>query len=126
MQALKNAVKALQGARKNKYGAKRVEVDGISFDSTKEGRYYAKLLLAQKANGSPETTPAKIERQVWFRFDVNGVHICKYKLDFRITYADGRIEHVDVKGYKKGSAYRMFVLKKNLMQAIHGITIIEA
>ena len=34
---------------KSKYGAKKVEIDGIIFDSKKEGRRYQELKMLQKA-----------------------------------------------------------------------------
>lgn len=52
---------------------------------------------------------------------MNGKKICKYIADFRVTYADGRIEVVDVKGVRTG-VYR---LKKKLVEAQYGIIIIE-
>lgn len=37
------------GAGKNKFGAKRTEIDGISFDSKKEADRWGQLLLLQRA-----------------------------------------------------------------------------
>jgi hypothetical protein len=45
-------------------------------------------------------------------------------VDFIVTYSD-RVEYIDVKGYKKGCAYQMFRLKKKMVEAFHGIEIIE-
>ena len=51
--------------------------------------------------------------------------VFKYLLDFKVTYADGRVEHVDIKGLKRGCAYEMFRLKKKCVEAQYGIEIIE-
>jgi len=38
---------------------------------------------------------------------------------------DDSVEYLDIKGYKKGGAYRMFQIKQALVFAVHGIKIIE-
>lgn len=63
----------------------------------------------------------EVEYQVPFKVTVRNSHICKYLLDFRVTYADDHIEHHDVKGY----ATEVYKLKKKLVEAIYGIKILE-
>lgn len=108
----------------NKFGAKKIIIDGIKFDSIKEGRYYMQLCLQKKAT-NPSRRVVDLELQPRFDIIVNNKKICHYKADFRIRYADGRIEVVDVKGLKKGSSYQLFKLKKKLVEALYGIEIIE-
>lgn len=105
--------------KRNKYGNRRTN----GFDSAREARRFEEL----KALG---VWP--IDRQVKFNLPVNGVHICDYIADFvyDVPYSDGTMRIVeDVKprgkGFKKTSAYRMFVIKKNLMKACHGIDVVE-
>jgi hypothetical protein len=110
--------------KKNKYNAKRTEYNGVVYDSAKEAGFAKKLDLLKMAQGPHKVM--KVERQVPFQITVNDVKIAKYILDFRVTYADGRIEHIDVKGMKSGAAYQMFKLKKKLVEALYFIEIKEA
>ena len=111
-------------ARRNKYGAKEVVYNGIKFDSKKEKDYYAKLLILKRAKQLDKRV-VRIELQKRYDVHVNGIKVFFYKLDFKVTYADGRIECVDVKGCKKGCAYQLFSLKKKCVEAEYGIKIIE-
>ncbi len=108
----------------NKYGAKKTMYDGFLYASIKEAGYAAKLDQLKKAKKADERVMG-FRKQVPFPITVNNQKICTYILDFLITYSDGRIEHVDVKGYKKGQAYAMFRIKKKLIMAVFGIDIIE-
>lgn len=110
--------------KENKYKAKPKEYDGNVYQSTKEADQAAKYDLSKHAKNASERV-VKVERQLTFDLAVNGIHICKYILDFRVTYADGRVVCSDVKGMKKGAAYNMFKVKKHLMKAIYGIEVIE-
>lgn len=108
----------------NKFNAKKTIVDGITFDSKKEARYYMQLKMLLKAKNIKERV-VKIELQPRFDIKVEGKQIAFYKADFRVTFADNRIEIIDVKGLKKGCAYQMFRLKKKLVEALYNIEIIE-
>lgn len=108
----------------NKYGAIKKEYNGVTYDSTKEASQAAKYDMA-RASKNPADRVVEVERQVTYRLEVQGVLICKYILDFKVTYADGRVDHVDVKGAKQGAAYRMFKVKKHLMKALFSIEVIE-
>lgn len=96
----KNGVKSNQNvqddklvtkAKKSKYGAKKVKIDGIKFDSQKEADYYneLKLRLASKdIKGfcrQPEFVLAPSLR---------------YKADFIVFNNNGTTEIIDVKGFK--------------------------
>lgn len=106
----------------SKFNNKKTELNGVMFDSKKEAKYMQDLECLVTLG---EVT--KIERQVRIRLDVNGVHIAVYVLDFRVTYADGHVEYIDVKGYRnpKMPFYRVYLMKKRLVEALHGITITE-
>jgi hypothetical protein len=109
---------------KNKFNAIKVKTEYGTFDSKKEYAYFKRLMIQKKAvNTSDRVTD--IQTQVRYDIDVAGKRICFYKLDFKVRYADGRVEHVDVKGLKKGASYQVFRLKKKLVEAIYDILIIE-
>lgn len=76
----------------NKFGAKKVEIDGHTFDSKIEGNRYAQLKLLERAKeikalGIHPVYPLK----------VNGVLIGNYKPDF-VFFEGGRQIVEDVKG----------------------------
>lgn len=97
----------------NKYGAKKVELDGIVFDSELEAKYYMQLKWLEKN-----------EQILFFRlqpryllqeaFEKHGKKHRKieYVADFEIHHLDGSIETVDVKGYETTD----FKIKKKLFE----------
>lgn len=107
-------------AGKSKYGNHKTVYNGERYDSKREANYAKQLDTLRNAQNDTERV-VKVERQVKYRIEHKDVHICNYVLDFRVTYADGRIEYVDVKGYLTHE-YR---LKKKLMLAFYGIEIKE-
>lgn len=100
----------------NKFGNRRVEVDGIKFDSALEARHYAKLKLLKRAGEIRD-----FERQASYDLEVNGQKIATYRADFVVTMPDGSIQVQDTKGYPTPE----YKLKKKLMRAIYGIEIME-
>ena len=114
------AVKFTQGG--SKYGNKKVEVDGIVFDSKREARRYLELTLLEKAGEI-----RSLERQVKFelipsqRIDGKVVErSCDYVADF--TYwQDDQFVVEDTKGMKT----KDYIIKRKLMLYIHKIRIRE-
>ena len=110
--------------RKNKYGAKKTTVDGHLFDSLAEARHYKELKLLQKAGVilDIELQP-KFEIVPSYKHPETGRKIAAtyYKADFRVTYLDGRVEIVDVKGTRTP----VYALKKKLFESKYGIPIKE-
>ncbi len=106
--------------KRNKFGNKKTDYKGEKYDSKAEAKYAAELDMLRNARFEAQRV-VLWERQVRYPFVVNGVKIAVYVLDFKVTYADGHIEHVDVKGMRT-DVYKM---KKKLMLACHGIEIIE-
>ena len=106
----------------SKYGAVKKTYGGITYDSHKEADYAAKLDILKHAT-NPSERVVSVERQKVYPLVVNGVKVFPqgYKLDFLVTYADGHVEHVDV----KGMLTEVYKAKRQLMLAIHGIKIIE-
>lgn len=106
---------SLPVTKRNKHGAVKKDIDGLTFASTGEAWHYASLRLRAQTHEITE-----LRMQVPFSLDVNGVHICEYIADF--TYMHGGVFVVeDFKGYKT----RLYELKKKLMLACHGIAINE-
>lgn len=100
--------------RKNKYNAKKTDVDGITFDSKRESRRYLELKMLLQAGHISD-----LELQIPFPCVVNGKKICSYKADFAYTQ-DGERVVEDVKGF----VTRDFRLKKKLVEALYGIEVV--
>lgn len=106
---------ALKARKANKYGAKKVTVDGVTFDSGREAMVVARLWIREKAG---EITGLKL--QVPYELEVNGVLICKYIAD-AVFYDKlaGKFRVIDAKGFET----RDFKIKKKLMLAIHNLEV---
>ena len=100
----------------HKYRAVKTEVDGVVFDSKKEARRYGELLLLKRAG---EVTDIQLQPEYLlmegFTHKASKARIrpIKYKADFLVTYADGRQEIEDVKGFVN----QTYALKKKLFMA---------
>lgn len=81
--------------RYNKYKAERQKFGGRTYDSKKEAAYAIQLAWLQKAGEIHEIIP-----QYKIDLRVNDKHITNYYIDFKVTYADGRIELIEVKGFE--------------------------
>lgn len=118
----------------SKYRAKKVVVDGITFDSKKEGMYYLKLKEMEKkgeisnlrlqvpyellpALYHDEVVHLKTKDKVVRKLIQRAVH---YVADF-VYEKDGKDIVVDTKGMRLSD----YKLKKKMMRAILGIEIIE-
>lgn len=101
---------------RNKYNAKKTEVDGHIFDSRAESLRYCNLLILQKAG---EITGLIL--QPVFPLIVNGHEICKYIADFEYKDASGNRVVEDVKGVITPS-YR---IKKKLVKALYNVDVVE-
>lgn len=80
--------------KRNKYGAIKQTYNGYSYHSKKEASYAAELDLRKKAKDIKDW-----KRQVKVEFNINGIHICNYFVDFVIIHNDGNEEWVEVKGF---------------------------
>lgn len=95
-----------------KYHNKKVECDGIIFDSIKEKNYYDELKVLRKAGEVIE-----FERQVTFELQPKFKHAgkteraIKYIADFVVKYKDGRTVVVDVKGFRT----KEYLLKRKML-----------
>jgi hypothetical protein len=111
-QEAKEALASLKSP--HKYQAKPTEIDNIKFDSKKEAEYFRELKLRQRA-GEIEAIELQPEFVLQEPFYKNGKHhrAIKFRADFRVTYPDGRVEIIDVKGYKT----KEFKIKQKLFEA---------
>lgn len=97
---------------KNKYNNRKVEVDGIKFDSQKEANYYCELklrLAAKEIKG--------FCRQAEFVLAPN----LRYKADFVVFNNDGTSEIIDVKGMRT----QVYKDKKKVFEDKFNLEIIE-
>ena len=101
----------------SKYNSVMCYSDGIRFSSKKEMYRYNELQLLVKAGEIGD-----LKLQVKYPLVVNGVKICDYIADF--TYTDFRTMHTIVEDVK-GKKIQPYPIKKLLMKAVHGITILE-
>jgi hypothetical protein len=80
----------LKHNNRSKYNSEKTKLDGKSFDSKKEARYYIALKERQKTGEI-----VFFLRQVPFDLPGN----IKYKLDFLEFHSDGTVVFTEVKGY---------------------------
>ena len=104
-----------QRKRKSKYYARKVEYDGIVFDSKLEGARY-KILKAMEDQGEI----SDLEVQIPYECVVEGKRVCKYISDFR--YRCGEDEIVED---TKGVITAVFSLKKKLVEALYPGLVIQ-
>ncbi len=103
----------------SKYHNRKTIIDGIPFDSAKEGQRYLELKMLQRAGKIRD-----LSMQVEFELIPKqaGERACKYKADFVYHMADtGKMVVEDVKGKRT----REYIIKRKLMLWRHGIRIVE-
>lgn len=104
----------------SKYRNEKTSHAGTVFDSKKEAAYARTLDSMMKAK-DPADRVVYYDIQVEFPIVIRGKKCFVYKADFKVIYADGHEEIVDVKGMRT-PVYR---LKKKCVEAEYGITIVE-
>jgi hypothetical protein len=101
--------------RNGKFGAIKVAVDGIKFDSKLEAEYYGHLKkrIAAKEISDLQFHPA-------FPIVIGKRKICVVKLDFQyIDHLTGYIRYIDCKGMDTAISR----LKRKMVQASYGIKV---
>jgi hypothetical protein len=97
----------------NKYGNKKVIVDGHKFDSIAESKYFLQLIWLKQAK---QIKDFKLQPRFLLleAYKKNGkiVRKTEYVADFEITNLDGSVEIVDVKGVETPE----FKLKKKMFE----------
>lgn len=108
--------------KQSKYHNKKVEYNGMKFDSRKEYAYYTKLKLLEQAGEI-----SSLKRQVPFllletvKLNDKTYRQTKYIADFTYLDKNGKLHVIDVKGVKT----QVYQLKKKLMAWKYGIEIEE-
>lgn len=102
--------------KRQKYGNRRVEIDGIKFDSQHEANFYQELMLRVRA-GELKT----VCRQV--KFDLPGGIV--YVADFVAIRPDFTVEGVYDAKSPATKQNRTYINKKKQMKACWGIEIQE-
>lgn len=104
-----------------KYGNKKTEVDGITFDSQAEARRYKALKLLERA-GEIQSLELQPVYELVPSVTLYGRKrtAVRYKADFRYIH-NGQTVVEDVKGMRTP----VYNLKRHLMKAVHNIEIKE-
>ena len=111
----------------NKFNARKISIQGEQFDSMAEAKRWRDLNWLQRGG-----VISGLQRQVKYlllpsQYDENGKLLereISYLADF-VYYENGQLVVEDVKGYKKGPAYAVFVMKRKLMLKAYGIRVRE-
>lgn len=101
-----------------KYRNEPTETEHGKFDSAKEAKRYAELVMLERAGRI-----ANLRRQVPYALVVNGIHVCSYIAD--VVYREGArvvVEDVKSEATRRLPVYR---IKVKLMQACHGLQVVE-
>lgn len=96
--------------KKNKYGAQRTVVDGISFPSKKESIFYLALKDRQKRGEIKSFI-----MQIPFKLPGKSVH----RIDFMTIGHDNTVEFIEV----KGRDLPMGKLKRSQVEELYGIRV---
>lgn len=116
-----------------KYGNKKVEIDGIVFDSKKEAKRYQELSLLEKAGAiqdlkrqqkyvlipaqrEPDTIGKRGGRKPGKLLERE----CAYVADF-VYWEDGKLIVEDTKGFRTEG----YIIKRKLLLLVYGIRIKE-
>lgn len=109
---------------RSKYGNRKVTLDGYTFDSIAESKYYSELKMREKAG---EILFFRLQPMYMLQeaFEKDGVKHRKieYVADFEIHHKDGSIETVDVKGMQT----QVFKIKQKLFDKRypHKLTLVK-
>ncbi|PKG28791.1 DUF1064 domain-containing protein [Cytobacillus horneckiae] len=99
--------------KRSKYGNKKVVVDGHTFDSKAEAKYYQQLKWLQQAN---QIESFKLQPRYLLQegFKKNGktYRAIHYKADFEVHKLDGTVEIIDI----KGAITKEFSIKRKLFE----------
>jgi hypothetical protein len=107
---------------RSKFGAVKVTIDDIEFDSKSEGQYYKKLKL-DKEEGKIKDFDIQPTYLIHDAYEINNkkVRPIHYKADFIVYHLDGRTEVIDIKGMDPTPEFK---LKKKLFESKFNIELI--
>ena len=114
------------GQKKSKYRSQKVEIDGITFDSKKEGERYRQLKMMESA-GNIHCLELQVPFVLAPAVVLNGrtKPALRYIADFQYFEADAlqyTIEDVKSEITRKLPVYR---IKIHLMKSVHGLDVVE-
>lgn len=110
------------GETMNKYRNVPTIVDGVRFDSKAEASRYNELKLLLRAGKISDFKYTRSE--LTYRVVISGKKICDYIADF--AYRDNATGLVVVEDVKSSiTRTPVYKLKKKLVEAMHGIKIVE-
>lgn len=99
--------------KRSKYGNKKVVVDGHTFDSKAEAKYYQQLKSLEQAK---QIKSFKLQPRYLLQegFKKNGktYRAIHYKADFEVHKLDGTVEIIDI----KGAITKEFSIKRKLFE----------
>lgn len=109
--------------KSHKYNAIPTELNGVKFASRKEARFAQQLDLLIKAGiVSHYDTQPSYELQPSYKQGDKTIRSIRYVADFKVFYADGRVEIIDCKGVKTP----VYLIKKKMFEYKYpGLRIIE-
>jgi hypothetical protein len=98
----------------NKYGAKKIEIDGHVFPSKREADYYLRYkdMLEHGEITGLQLQPRFELIPAFKNWEGKKVRPCHYTADFLLTYPDGRQTVVEVKGFRT----RDYMLRRKLFE----------
>ena len=99
---------------RNKYGAKKIEIDGHVFPSKRESEYYLayKYMLKRGEIVKLELQPRFTLIPAYTNHAGKKVRPCHYTADFLLHFPDGRKKVVEVKGFRT----RDYMLRRKLFE----------
>lgn len=99
---------------RSKYKSKKMVIDGITFDSKDEARYYEHLkILKTKGRIQNFELQPKFTLIPKFKYKDKTERAATYTLDFLIYNIDGTETYIDVKGYSTQQGEFKFKLLKS-------------
>lgn len=111
MTAAEYRKKITKRSKRSKYGNRKVDLDGHTFDSQMEARYYQQLKWLKQAK---QIKDFKLQPRFTlleaFEKDGEKHRKIEYVADFKVEHLDGSVEIVDVKGHET----KDFLIKKKL------------
>lgn len=102
--------------RRSKFNNVRTLVDGHMLDSKSEAKRYGELKLMERGKLIKD-----LNVHPKYPIEVNGQRVCFYEADFSYKDKEGKLRIEDVKGVRTA----LFILKKKLLKAVHGLDVVE-
>lgn len=114
-------------AKRNKFNAQKIELDGLTFDSKKEHKRYTELKAMEQRGeifGLEHHTKFELAPKTKLEGEKRAKPALRYFADFtyHIISGDYIVEDVKSAATRNLASYRT---KKHLMNTVHGISITE-